>query len=222
MPTILDSFGLDPRDRDALGRWRPEGSDVYSRSFSGKIRRIHRYFVSELEKLRLAGDVDDFDVLDAAMQWLRARRGLSSDEAERVVDLFRASLATWSDEAPIDQEDEEDDDPPAEEEEADAEAPPERGEGFVLVTSRRGAIRLHKSGSGGCWMGRLRHFNESAHVTEMPAPEEYTHRCRLCWPSVEESSDDSSGPESSDSSREAEDSGVSLPDSWDRIADPRE
>ena len=222
LPTILDSFGLDPRDRDALGRWRPEGSDVYSRSFSGKIRRIHRYFVSELEKLRLAGDVDDFDVLDAAMQWLRARRGLSSDEAERVVDLFRASLATWSDEAPIDQEDEEDDDPPAEEEEADAEAPPERGEGFVLVTSRRGAIRLHKSGSGGCWMGRLRHFNESAHVTEMPAPEEYTHRCRLCWPSVEESSDDSSGPESSDSSREAEDSGVSLPDSWDRIADPRE
>ena len=69
-------------------------------------------------------------------------------------------------------------------------------------------------------MGRLRHFNESAHVTEMPAPEEYTHRCRLCWPSVEESSDDSSGPESSDSSREAEDSGVSLPASWDRIADP--
>ena len=42
LPTILDGFGLDPRDRDALGRWRPEGSDVYSRSFSGKIRRIHR------------------------------------------------------------------------------------------------------------------------------------------------------------------------------------
>ena len=220
LPTILDSFGLDPRDRDALGRWRPEGSDVYSRSFSGKIRRIHRYFVSELEKLRLAGDVDDFDVLDAALQWLRARRGLDSDDAERVVDLFRASLATWGDEVPIDQDDEEDDDPPLEEEEADARAPPERGEGFVLVTSRRGAIRLHKSGSGGCWMGRLRHFNESAHVAEMPTPEEYTHRCRLCWPSVEESSDDSSGPESSDSSREAQDSGVSLPASWDQITDP--
>ena len=220
LPTILDSFGLDPRDRDALGRWRPEGSDVYSRSFSGKIRRIHRYFVSELEKLRLAGDVDDFDVLDAALQWLRARRGLDSDDAERVVDLFRASLATWGDEVPIDQDDEEDDDPPLEEEEADARAPPERGEGFVLVTSRRGAIRLRKSGSGGCWMGRLRHFNESAHVAEMPTPEEYTHRCRLCWPSVEESSDDSSGPESSDSSREAEDSGVSLPASWDQITDP--
>ena len=146
LPTILDSFGLDPRDRDALGRWRPEGSDVYSRSFSGKIRRIHRYFVSELEKLRLAGDIDDFGVLDAALQWLRARRGLDSDDAERVVDLFRASLATWSDEVPIDQDDEEDDDPPAEEEEADAGAPPERGEGFVLVlvTSRRGAIRLHR------------------------------------------------------------------------------
>ena len=50
---------------------------------------------------------------------------------------------------------------------------------------------------------------KSAHVTEMPSPEEYTHRCRLCWPGVDESSDDSSGPESSDSSRGAEDSGVS-------------
>eukprot|EP00439_Symbiodinium_sp_Y106_P005273 s6011_g1.t1 len=134
LPTILDGFGLDPRDRDALGRWRPEGSDVYSRSFSGKIRRIHRYFVCELEKLRLAGDIDDFDVLDAALQWLRARRGLDTDDAERVVDLFRASLATWSDEVPIDQEDEEDEDPPAEEEEANDGVPPERGEGFVLVT----------------------------------------------------------------------------------------
>ena len=222
LPTILDGFGLDPRDRDALGRWRPEGSDVYSRSFSGKIRRIHRYFVCELEKLRLAGDIDDFDVLDAALQWLRARRGLDTDDAERVVDLFRASLATWSDEVPIDQEDEEDEDPPAEEEEANEGVPPERGEGFVLVTSRKGAIRLHKSGSGGCWMGRLRHFNESAHVTEMPSPEEYTHRCRLCWPGVDESSDDSSGPESSDSSRGAEDSGVSLPASWEQINDPHE
>ena len=124
LPTILDGFGLDPRDRDALGRWRPEGSDVYSRSFSGKIRRIHRYFVCELEKLRLAGDIDDFDVLDAALQWLRARRGLDTDDAERVVDLFRASLATWSDEVPIDQEDEEDEDPPAEEEEANDGVPP--------------------------------------------------------------------------------------------------
>ena len=59
-----------------------------------------------------------------------------------------------------------------------------------------------------------------ARVTEMPSPEEYTHRCRLCWPGVDESSDDSSGPESSDSSRGAEDSGVSLPASWEQINDP--
>ena len=75
LPTILDGFGLDPRDRDALGRWRPEGSDIYSRSFSGKVRRIHRYFTSEIEKLRLAGDVDDYDVLETAFAWLRSIDG---------------------------------------------------------------------------------------------------------------------------------------------------
>ena len=79
LPTILDGFGLDPRDRDALGRWRPEGSDIYSRSFSGKIRRIHRYFTAEIEKLRLSGDVDDDDVLEAAFAWLRSRRGFQQE-----------------------------------------------------------------------------------------------------------------------------------------------
>ena len=106
LPTILDGFGLDPRDRDALGRWRPEGSDIYSRSFSGKIRRIHRYFTAEIEKLRLAGDIDDYDVLEAAFSWLRARKGLSADEADRVVESFRVSLTAWFSDDPIQQESE--------------------------------------------------------------------------------------------------------------------
>ena len=58
------------------------------RSFSGKIRRIHRYFTAEIEKLRLGGDIDDYDVLEAAFSWLRARKGLSADEADRVAEAF--------------------------------------------------------------------------------------------------------------------------------------
>ncbi|CAE7862397.1 unnamed protein product [Symbiodinium necroappetens] len=110
LPTILDGFGLDPRDRNAFGRWRP-GSDIYSRSFSGKIRRIHRYFTAEIEKLRLAGNVDDYDVLEAAFAWLRSRRGFSAED-------------------PIEQESENEGE--AEAGEAPSEEPVERAAGYVL------------------------------------------------------------------------------------------
>ena len=153
LPTILDGFGLDPRDRDALGRWRPEGSDIYSRSFSGKIRRIHRYFTAEIEKLRLAGDIDDYDVLEAAFSWLRARKGLSADEADRVVESFRVSLTAWFSDDPIQQESEVEGEAAVEEQAEAPQAEPtaaERAPGYVLVSSRRGAIRLHRSfGKGG-------------------------------------------------------------------------
>ncbi|CAE7030323.1 hypothetical protein AK812_SmicGene9200 [Symbiodinium microadriaticum] len=52
LPTILDGFGLDPRDRDILGSWR----------------------------------------------------GFTAEEADRIVESFRASLAVWTSEDPIQQE----------------------------------------------------------------------------------------------------------------------
>lgn len=223
LPTILDGFGLDPRDRDALGRWRPEGSDVYSRSFSGKIRRIHRYFASELERLRLAGDVDDYDVLDAAFQWLRARRGFSSDDAEGIVDAFKRALESWTAQDPIVQESDGEDEAAEEEPEAPTEAPDaiERASGYVLVFSKRGTARLHRAGKEGCWMARARHFNECRVVQEMPEPDEYSYRCRLCWPGPEEMNDssDDSSEESSGSATPgvAEDSGTSPRASWERV-----
>ena len=90
------------------------------RSFSAKIKRIHRYPKSELEKQRLKGELDDHDVLEAAYDWLRDE--LSDDE----------------------------------EREASVVAP--RDSGFVLVTLRRGTVRLHRAGLGGCWMARARDF----------------------------------------------------------------
>ncbi|CAE7240002.1 unnamed protein product [Symbiodinium sp. CCMP2456] len=223
LPTILDGFGLDPRDRDALGRWRPEGSDVYSRSFSGKIRRIHRYFASELERLRLAGDVDDYDVLDAAFQWLRARRGFSSDDAEGVVDAFKRALESWTAQDPIVQESDGEEEVAEEEPEAPTEAPDavERTSGYVLVFSKRGTARLHRAGKEGCWMARARHFDECRVVQEMPEPDECSYRCRLCWPGPEEMND-SSDDSSEDSSGSAmpgvaEDSGTSPRASWERV-----
>ena len=198
LPTLLDGFGLDPRDRDALARWRPEGSDTYVRSFSAKIKRIHRYLKSELEKQRLEGELDDHDVLEAAYDWLRSRRSMGDDSARQIVDDFRSALCTWqvqdagspgSDEGEADDELSDDEEP-----EASVVAP--RDSGFVLVTSRR----------GGCWMARARDFRNYTLSEQLPELSEYTHRCRLCWvQGAEGSSDDSSRGSSDHGEEEAAD-----------------
>ncbi|CAE7279393.1 unnamed protein product [Symbiodinium sp. CCMP2456] len=181
LPTILDGFGLDPRDRDALGR-------------------IHRYFVSELERCmeRLPG-------------------------AESSGPPLRTARFRRVGEDPILQESEGEDEAAEEEPEAPAEVPEatDRTSGYVLVFSKRGAARLHRAGKEGCWMARMRHFNECRIVQEMPEPDEYSYRCRLCWPGPEgtnDSSDDSSQESSgsaSPGSEVAQGSGTSPQASWE-------
>ena len=61
-----------------------------------------------------------------------------------------------------------------------------------------GAIfRLRKSGrASGCWMGRRREFRNCQKFPGLPDKSEYTHVCRLCWPSGgegEDSAGDTSG-----------------------------
>ena len=53
-----------------------------------------------------------------------------------------------------------------------------------------GAIfRLHRSGAKGCWMGRRREFRRCQEFPGLPDKSEYTHVCRLCWPSGGEGED---------------------------------
>ena len=207
LPTLLDGFGLDPRDRDALGRWRPEGSDTYMRSFSAKIKRIHRYLKSELEKQRLEGELDDHDVLEAAYDWLRSRRSMGDEEARRIVNDFRSALGTWQvqdADSPVSDEEQADDEQSDDTEPEASKATP-RDSGFVLVTSQRGTVRLHRAGPGGCWMARARDFRNYILSEQLPEPSEYTHRCRLCWAQdVAGSSDESSrGSSDHDTAEEA-------------------
>ena len=40
LPTALSLMDVPPQDKDLLGRWKPEGSDVYARSFEGRVARL--------------------------------------------------------------------------------------------------------------------------------------------------------------------------------------
>ena len=63
-----------------------------------------------------------------------------------------------------------------------------RGEDVVVELP--GAIfRLRRSGANGCWMGRRREFRNCQEFPGLPDKSEYTHVCRLCWPSGGEGED---------------------------------
>ena len=57
---------------------------------------------------------------------------------------------------------------------------------YVVVELPGAIFRLRKSGASGCWMGRRREFRNCQKFSGLPDKSEYTHVCRLCWPSGEE------------------------------------
>ena len=40
-PTGLSLVEVPPQDKDLLGRWKPERSDTYARTFAGRVARLH-------------------------------------------------------------------------------------------------------------------------------------------------------------------------------------
>eukprot|EP00439_Symbiodinium_sp_Y106_P024791 s11090_g3.t1 len=44
LPTGLSLVEVPPQDKDLLGRWKPEGSDTYARTFAGRVARLQALF----------------------------------------------------------------------------------------------------------------------------------------------------------------------------------
>ena len=58
LPTGLSVLETEPADKDILGRWEPEGSDTYARSYGGRVARLQCAFATA------ARDANHYDILD--------------------------------------------------------------------------------------------------------------------------------------------------------------
>ena len=56
LPTGLSLKPIPPADRDMLGRWKPEGSDIYMRAYGGRVARLQAIYVDAARSWRLAKD----------------------------------------------------------------------------------------------------------------------------------------------------------------------
>ena len=189
---------------DILGRWKPEGSDTYVRSYGGRVARLQsRYAAAAREDSRYSA-LDEREIAANLLDWLQDRRKLGEEASKAIVDPLVHMWKTgriFADLIPVIPEVE--DNLPHEkgEDSEDSQGPEpassskvaktvDRTARYVIVELPGAIFRLHRAGANGCWMGRKREFKSSRDFSDMPDRTEYTHVCRLCWPDGQFGSDD--------------------------------
>lgn len=214
LPTGLAMLGVLKTDRDLVGRWKPDASDSYVRSYNGLVAKLQQKFAVALRKADRSKILDEIDVVESASSWMKARKAeIPLTENEKMIEKFRISLEEFHPgEDDLVEDVVIDDDTRLADllksktgKGNEQKISLEREQGFVVVHNSGRCKRLHKI-EGGCWMARTRRFKSSEEFETMPLESAYTHVCKVCWPTKPDNDDDSSDESSSDSSS-SEDSG---------------
>ena len=197
MPSGLAALGVEKSSRDLLGRWCPEGSDVYVRTYNTIVRKMQRKIVAVLRGEAAYEELDEGSILEELKVWLRDKWTVPEDQAVSVLEAWKEKLGVKGrPPATLHVSDEDttiyDGSQSEEETAALQQADPkkrkmndpleeEREGNYVVVYRRAGRGTLHRVGVKGCWMAKKRFFVRSEIHKELPEPEEYTLRCKLCW-----------------------------------------
>ena len=180
MPSGLAALGVEKSD--LLGRWCPEGSDVYVRTYNTIVRKMQKKIVAVLRGEAAYEELDEGSILEGL-------RGKWTVPEESVVEAWKGKLGVKG--MHVSDEDTTIYDGSQSEEEAAAlhQKDPkrrkmndpleeEREGNYVVVYRRAGRGTLRRLGVKGCWMAKKRFFVRSEIHKELPEPEEYTLRCK--------------------------------------------
>ena len=211
----LASIGVVKSDRDLLGRWSPEGSDQYVRTYNSVVGRLQQAYASAIRRGDAYHRLDEGAILEDLKVWMVEKWGIQESEARSSVDSWKAKIVTSGpfhnllvrsegEQTPTEVADSESPSPCDSSE--PTEIPPEhavkkqkmqrvdeaRASGFIVVYNRINRGMLHRAGPDGCWTARTREFKKAEVFTMVPEESRYTTRCRLCWPARGEESESTS------------------------------
>ena len=211
LPSALAALGIGKTDRDLIGRWMPEGSDQYVRTYNAAVARLQRRFSNVVRRGEAYESFDEGAVLEEVKDWLTSHWNVEPKVANDSVEALKKRLKlvsgimtkdgeTSGDETEVITTEEEDDRVKLRKNiERDekmalgrmAERPKkerkmqhlaeERDGGYVIVYQRAGRGTLHQLGPSACWMAKKRSFAKSETFKDCPEPESYSTWCRLCW-----------------------------------------
>ena len=201
----LASLGIVKSDRDLLGRWSPEGSDQYIRTYNSVVGRMQDTYADAIRRGDAYERLDEGAILEDLKVWLKEKWGIAEAEAVTAVEAWKTQVSTGgvfqnllvrgdgertpteiaetTPGSPCDSSE------PTEIEPGQASKRPRmsrleesRDSGYLVVYNRINRGMLHKSGPNGCWMARTREFKRAELFQTAPEESKYTTRCRLCWP----------------------------------------
>ena len=76
---------VPPQDKDLLGRWKPEGSDTYARTFAGRVAPLQALFAKVARGADRYDRLDEREIAADLVPWLMERAKLSREQAELTV-----------------------------------------------------------------------------------------------------------------------------------------
>ena len=188
LPTGLAFLETEKVKRDLLGRWRPDGSDSYQRSYNGVVARLQKKYATAARDVECQTILDEVDIVQAAEGWSRDRKSWMGEAAiqEALSHLNDSMIGEVLSFELTDTEVQESFAEPLHVDEArgvkrQIERVEERTEGYLIVNLSKKCRRLHKTGAGGCWMARQRQFKSSNEYHTMPSEDFFTHVCKFAF-----------------------------------------
>ena len=235
MTTALVVLQSSKEERDAIGRWRPEGSDVYVRTYHALVARLQEKVASAMREVNRFDLLQEKEIAQSFRTWVMDRHELTAEEADSMADSFLKMLKTPP-QAPQQVLSVEDDDNlevppveiPANEVSSDSSEDVHQKDWFLaenrpsnlylVVRNKKGQGRLHRS--DGCWIARYRAVKFPHLCDKEPNVETYDFRCRLCWPSIastEANSSQSSEEESATGEADPDEEGMPISGEGDHL-----
>ena len=89
--TGLSLMEVPLQDKDLLGRWKPEGSDTYARTFAGRVARLQALFAKVARGADRYDRLDEREIAADLVPWLMERAKLSREQAELTVSSLAAA-----------------------------------------------------------------------------------------------------------------------------------
>ena len=84
LPTGLGVLGVSGPEKDLLGRWKPEGSDTYARSYDGRVAKLQLKFAVAARDENRYHVLDEREVASSLQDWLKDRHSLPEETAAEV------------------------------------------------------------------------------------------------------------------------------------------
>jgi len=208
LASALASLRVGKEERNPLGRWAPEASDQYVRTYKALVRKLVTQFVEVVRGGSAYKTLDEEDAYLAAHASADSRteppldekvfRGLAVEARGFLGELAGTGESTGEQDTGKETQELKEMAADLAEEESE-----EEGMKYLVSVSQRGTVhRLHRA--DGCWRAKGRRFAHYHPIAEHPPnASSYTSVCKDCWPEAtakktpggsSSSSSSSSGP----------------------------